>query len=74
MTNVMVTLPTYHPGVQTWFQQIETIFVVLRVKIPENQGRQLDAEVTTRRHEQDSKRLHGTPGAEPVRPLQRNDT
>ena len=32
MTKVMVALPTYHPEVHTWFQQIETIFLMLRMK------------------------------------------
>ena len=32
MINVIVTLPAYHPDMQTWFQQIKTIFLMLRVK------------------------------------------
>ena len=32
MANVMVALPTYNPDVHSWFQQVETIFFMLRIK------------------------------------------
>ena len=31
MANVMVALPTYNPDVHSWFQQVETIFLMLRI-------------------------------------------
>ena len=32
MANVTVALPTYNPDVHSWFQQVETIFLMLRIK------------------------------------------
>ena len=31
MANVMVALPTFNPDVHSWFQQVETIFLMLRI-------------------------------------------
>ena len=31
MANVTVALPTYNPDVHSWFQQVETIFPMLRI-------------------------------------------
>ena len=32
MVNITVALPTYNPDVHSWFQQVETIFLMLRIK------------------------------------------
>ena len=32
MANIIVALPTYNPDVHSWFQQVETIFLMSRIK------------------------------------------